>query len=400
MGIKPISSIEGFLKGEATAGLMLMAAGAIALVVANSPLASTYAVFLDLPLTVGAGTFALSKTTLHWVNDGLMVAFFFLVGLEIKREVVAGELSTGAKAALPVLAAAAGMAGPAAVYALFNWGSPDLRGWAIPTATDIAFALGIITLLGRRVPASLKIFLTALAVIDDLGAVLIIAIFYTDQLSCPALVASALCMIALAALNRRGVRNCAAYVFVGLILWVAVLKSGVHPTMAGVITALAVPANTDDAGESSLTALEHALHPWVAFLILPLFAFCNAGVAVAEITLDALTHPVTLGIVLGLFVGKQLGVLSITWLAQAAGWLRLPSGATAWQYYGVVLLTGVGFTMSLFIGNLAFTDPEYLASVKVGVLGGSLLSGIAGYVILRLSYRPAPATDHHPGAIQ
>ncbi len=400
MAIKPISNIERFLKSEATAGLMLMAAAAMALAVANSPLASSYAAFVDLPLTVGAGPFALSKTVLHWVNDGLMAAFFFLVGLEIKREAVAGELSTRAKAALPVLAATAGMAVPAAVYAIFNWGSPDVRGWAIPTATDIAFALGIMALLGRRVPVSLKIFLTALAVIDDLGAVVIIAIFYTADLSAPALIASALCMMALAVLNRRGVRNSAAYVLLGLMLWVAVLKSGIHPALAGVVTALAVPASTADAGESPLTALERALHPWVAFLILPLFAFCNAGVAAGEITLGALTHPVTLGIGIGLFAGKQLGVLGVTWLAHATGWVRLPAGVTVWQYYGVVLLTGVGFTMSLFIGGLAFADPEHLAEVKIGVLAGSLLSGISGYVVLRLSCRLPPTADHRPGVIE
>ncbi len=389
MDLKPFPAIEAFLKSEATAGLLLMAAAVLALVVANSPLAPFYSAFLDFPLTIGLGDFALSKTLLHWINDGLMAVFFFLIGLEIKREVVAGELSTRAKAVLPVLAATGGMAGPALFYAVFNWDStPDLRGWAIPTATDIAFALGIMALLGSRVPASLKVFLTALAVIDDLGAVLIIAIFYTADLSAMALAIAALCVIALVALNRSGVRRIDVYALVGLILWVAVLKSGVHATMAGVITALAIPAIPDARGVSPLTTLEHKLHPTVTYLILPLFAFANAGVAVAGVTRDALFHPVTLGIVFGLFFGKQAGVLAITYLSRALGWVRLPSGATTIQYYGVALLTGVGFTMSLFIGNLAFDAPENLAEVKIGVLGGSILSGIAGYIILRLSSRP------------
>ncbi len=393
LGLNPISNIAAFLKGEATAGLALMAAAAVALLVANSPLAAPYAAFLAAPVNIGVGAFALSETVLHWVNDGLMAVFFFLIGLEIKREVVAGELSTRAQAALPVLAAAAGMAAPAAVYAFFNWGSADLRGWAIPAATDIAFALGIMALLGRRVPVSLKIFLTALAVIDDLGAIVIIAIFYAAELSPLALLAAALCVIVLVVLNRAGVRHRAAYVAVGLILWIAVLKSGVHATMAGVITALAVPADPDASGESPLIKLERALHPWVAFLILPLFAFCNAGVAAAGITYQALTHPVTIGIAGGLFLGKQAGVMAVTLLARAAGWVQLPSGATLFQYYGVAVLTGVGFTMSLFIGNLAFADPARLAEVKIGVLCGSLLSGIVGYVLLRLGSPVAAAAS-------
>lgn len=368
------------------AGLLLMAAAAAALMVANSPLATLYGALLEFPLTIGIGEFALSKTLLHWINDGLMAAFFFLVGLEIKREVVAGELSIGAKAALPLLAAAGGMAGPALIYAALNAGSPiNLRGWAIPTATDIAFALGIMALLGSRIPVSLKVFLTALAVIDDLGAVLIIAIFYTADLSAVALGVAALCVIVLAVLNRGGVRRIEVYVLVGLVLWVAVLKSGVHATMAGVITALAIPASTDAKGQSPLTTLEHKLHPSVTYLILPLFAFANAGVALADITRDVLFHPVTLGIVFGLFFGKQAGVLAVTYMSRALGWVQLPDGATTSQFYGVALLTGVGFTMSLFIGNLAFMAPENLAEVKIGVLVGSILSGIAGYVILRLS---------------
>lgn len=355
-----------------------MAAAALALAAANSPLADVYTAFVAFP--------AFSHTVLHWINDGLMAVFFLLVGLEIKREVVAGELSTRAKAALPVLAAAGGMAGPAIIYVIINWSSPEyLRGWAIPTATDIAFALGIMALLGSRVPTSLKVFLTALAVIDDLGAIMIIAIFYTADLSMLALGGAALCIVALIVLNRMGVRSLSLYLLVGVVLWFAVLKSGVHATMAGVITAMAIPAKEDSEGRAPLTTLEHALHPYVTYFILPLFAFANAGVTLTSLTREALHHPVTLGIVFGLFIGKQVGVLSATYLARAAGWVRLPEGATTLQYYGVTLLTGVGFTMSLFIGNLAFVTPDILAEVKIGVLAGSLISGIVGYVILRFA---------------
>ncbi|MBY0511187.1 MAG: Na+/H+ antiporter NhaA [Rhodospirillaceae bacterium] len=373
MSSKPISAITAFIKGEATAGLLLMAAAVLALIIANTSLAPLYMTALDFhvgPMSV-----------LHIINDGLMAVFFLLVGLEIKREVVGGELSTRAKAALPVLAAAGGMAGPAVVYILLNEG-PELRGWAIPAATDIAFALGILALLGRRAPQSLKIFLTALAVIDDLGAILIIALFYTADLSFMALGAAAVCIVVLFTLNRFKVRRIEIYLLVGLILWVAVLQSGVHATMAGVITALAIPADGDD---PPLTTLEYQLHPWVTYLILPLFAFANAGVVLGDVSPDTLSHPVTLGIVLGLFIGKQVGVVVIAYLARALGWVRLPEGATPAQFYGTALLTGVGFTMSLFIGALAFPDAAHATEVKIGVLAGSLLSGIAGYLVLYFS---------------
>ena len=381
MGLKPISAIAAFIKGETTAGLLLMAAAVLALAVANSPLAPLYDTALAFPLA--------SHSLLHWINDGLMAMFFLLVGLEIKREVIGGELSTRAKAALPLLAAAGGMVGPALIYVALNQG-PELRGWAIPTATDIAFALGILALLGSRVPQGLKIFLTALAVIDDLGAILIIAVFYTADLSLMALGAAALCTVVLFGLNRMKVRRLEIYAVIGLILWFAVLQSGVHATMAGVITAMAIPADADTDGRSPLLSLEQALHPWVTYLILPLFAFANAGVAFAGLTRDALFHPVTLGIVFGLFLGKQAGVLVITALARALGWVQLPDGASVAQYYGVALLTGVGFTMSLFIGNLAFLDAAHLAEVKIGVLAGSILSGLAGYLILRLGSPKSP----------
>jgi NhaA family Na+:H+ antiporter len=310
-----------------------------------------------------------------------MALFFLLVGLEIKREVIAGELSTRATAALPVIAAVGGMVGPALIYAAINHASPaDLRGWAIPSATDIAFALGILALAGPRVPASLKMFLAALAIIDDLGAIVIIAVFYTADLSGTALAVAAALTAALFALNRMGVRAVGAYLVLGALLWIAVYKSGVHATMAGVITALAVPADGEDA---PLVRLEHTMHPWVTFLILPLFAFANAGISFADVTREALTHPVTIGIALGLFAGKQIGVLGVSYLARRLGWIALPAGATATQFYGVAVLTGVGFTMSLFIGALAFAPPLYNAELKIGVLGGSLVSGLIGYGLLR-----------------
>ncbi len=361
-----------------------MAAAAAALVVANTGLAGVYATILAHPLAIGIAPALLEKPVLLWINDGLMAVFFLLVGLEIKREIVAGELSNRASAALPVIAAAGGMIGPALIYVAINHASlTDLRGWAIPTATDIAFALGILALLGPRVPVSLKIFLAALAIIDDLGAIAIIAVFYTEHLSGPALIAASICIAALFLLNRLGIRAIWIYLAVGLLLWVCVLKSGIHATMAGVITALAVPASADASGASPLTRLEHAVHPYVTFFILPLFAFANAGVALADVTRGALLHPVTLGIALGLFFGKQAGVLAAVTLARRAGWVRLPADATPLQFYGVVVLTGVGFTMSLFIGSLAFTPPLYSVELKIGVLGGSLVSGIVGYLLLR-----------------
>jgi len=387
LGSKVFSAIAALVKGDAAAGLLLMAAAGLALAAANSPMAGIYGAFVAFPV--------FSHTLLHWINDGLMAVFFLLVGLEIKREVVAGELSTRRKAALPVLAAAGGMAGPALIYVAINWASPAyLRGWAIPTATDIAFALGIMALLGSRVPTSLKVFLTALAIIDDLGAIAIIAVFYTADVSTFALSGAALCIAVLWALNRMNVRSISVYMLVGLVLWVAVLKFGVHPTMAGVITAMAIPANADSKGRKPLSILEHALHPAVAYFILPLFAFANAGVSVADLTRDVLFHPITLGIVFGLFVGKQLGVIAATYLARAAGWVTLPNGVSALQYYGATLLTGVGFTMSLFIGNLAFVAAENLAEVKIGVLAGSLISGIVGYIILRAGTRNTAQSAH------
>ncbi|MDX2222847.1 MAG: Na+/H+ antiporter NhaA [Rhodospirillaceae bacterium] len=381
----PMSAIDDFLKRESGAGTLLVAAAALALAVANSPLGAFYAGLLATPITVAVGDFAIAKPLNLWINDGLMAWFFFLVGLEIKREVLEGELSTPAKAVLPAVAAIGGIAGPAAVYAAFNWGeSPAMNGWAIPAATDIAFALGILALLGSRVPVSLKIFLTALAIIDDLGAIVIIALFYTADLSATALTVAAACIVVLVALNLAGVRRVDVFIGVGIILWVAVLKSGVHATLAGVVTALAVPLKPDAAGFSPLTHLEEALHGWVQYFILPVFAFANAGLDFAALTVRDVFSPIALGIALGLLVGKQAGVMLMAGLCFACGVPR-PDGASLAQFYGVAVLTGVGFTMSLFIGDLAFADPALAGQVKAGVLAGSLASAVLGYAILRLS---------------
>jgi len=381
----PLSAIDDFLKRESAAGLILMAAAACAIAVANSPLGGVYAQLLNLPIVVSVGDFAIAKPLVLWVNDGLMAVFFFLIGLEVKHELVEGDLSSVQKAMLPVLAAVGGMAGPALIYIFITAGDAEaLRGWAVPAATDIAFALGIMALLGSRVPVALKVFLTALAIIDDIGAIVIIAIFYTAQLSAVALVVAATCIAALVILNVRGVRRTDLYVGIGIVLWVAVLKSGVHATLAGVITALAIPIKQDADGFSPLNHLQERLHPWVVFFILPLFAFMNAGVKLAGISLAAFGAPVTLGIAAGLFIGKQVGVMMLTALGRVCG-VGLPSGVSWLQLYGAAVLTGVGFTMSLFIGDLAFAGADQRDQVKLGVLAGSVLSGLAGYLVLRIA---------------
>jgi NhaA family Na+:H+ antiporter len=318
--------------------------------------------------------------------------FFFLVGLEIKREFLEGELSSPAQVTLPALGAVGGMAVPALVYVLLNWGdAPNLNGWAIPAATDIAFALGILALIGARAPLALKVLLTAIAIIDDLGAILIIAVFYTDNLSLTALLLGVVPIVGLAVANRLGVRRLAAYVLLGIALWVCVLKSGVHATLAGVVTAMAVPLRPAGADRASLLEhAEHALHPWVAYAILPLFAFANAGVSFAGVGLHSFVEPVKLGISLGLFLGKQLGVFGMIWLAVRTGLAPMPEGVSWRQLYGVSLLCGVGFTMSLFVGSLAFEHASFEAPVRLGVLTGSLASALCGYLLLRLGPRPAP----------
>jgi len=382
----PISRIKEFLDFEASGGILLIGASALALIIANSPASDFYTAFLNIPVAVQFGALEIDKALLLWINDGLMAIFFFLVGLEIKREILEGELSEKSKATLPVVAAIGGMAVPAAIYAFINISDPvALNGWAIPAATDIAFALGILALVGSRAPLSLKVFLTAVAIIDDLGAILIIAFFYTENLSLLSLGLAAAGVVGLVLLNRFGVTRTSAYVLIGVFLWICVLKSGVHATLAGVVVALAIPLRAkDEDGHSPLIHLEHTLHPWVAFLILPVFGFANAGVSFAGMGLDSFVHPVTLGIILGLAIGKMVGVFGATWLAVKSGLAKRPDRASWMQIYGVACLCGIGFTMSLFIGNLAFDDPAYAATIRLGVLSGSVAMAIIGYLVLRL----------------
>jgi NhaA family Na+:H+ antiporter len=383
----PLNALRQFLKLEAAGGFVLMGAAILALILANTPLAWLYDGLLDTPVAVQVGALKIAKPLLLWINDGLMAVFFLLVGLEIKREVAEGELSSWDRAALPAVAAIGGIAVPAALYLLVNAGSPaTMRGWAIPTATDIAFALGVLTLLGARAPAALKIFLLALAIIDDLGAIIIIALFYTEDLSLLSLALAGAGVLMLAILNLAGVRRLAPYLLIGVAIWVCVLKSGIHATLAGVAVALLVPRGEGEHGP--LRQLEHMLHPWVTFAIMPIFAFANAGVSFAGGSLGDLLAPLPLGIAVGLFVGKQLGVFGAGWLAVRLGLCRLPEGVGWTAFYGVCLITGIGFTMSLFIGSLAFGDPEHATGIRLGVFLGSILSGLAGYLLLRVTGKP------------
>lgn len=378
--------LAGILSSEAGAGAALILAAAAALIWANSAAAPLYTGVFDSVLGVGYGVFSLSKPLLLWINDGLMAVFFLAVGLEIKRELVEGDLSTPSAAALPAIAALGGMAVPALVYLAAASGEAGAgRGWAIPAATDIAFAVGILAMLGSRVPASLRTFLLALAIIDDLGAIVIIAAFYSHDIAWPALGAAALAGCGLAAMNLGGVRRLWPYLAVGLVLWLAVLKSGIHPTLAGVALAFAIPLR-GEAGHR-FHALEGALKGWVAFAIVPLFALANAGVSLEGLSLGSFAEPVPLGIALGLFLGKQAGVLLAVWLAVRLLGAALPAGASRAQLYGTAVLTGIGFTMSLFIGTLAFPDPQHAAAVRLGVLGGSGLSAVLGYAVLRIAGR-------------
>jgi NhaA family Na+:H+ antiporter len=376
-----------FVQHEAAGGLVLILAALAALIVSNSPFAWLYDGLLDTAVGVHVGPLAIDKPLLLWINDGLMAVFFFLVGLEIKRELLRGELSTRAQAALPALAAVGGMAVPAVIYVAINAGDPSaLRGWAIPTATDIAFSVGVLAVLGRRIPPSLKIFLLALAIIDDLGAIIIIALFYTEQLSPASLMPAAVGAVVLWALNARGVSRPAPYVLTGLFIWVCVLKSGVHATLAGVVVALAIPLQGPTPEQPSLLEqLEESLHPWVAFAVLPLFAFANAGVSLQGLSLANLLAPVPLGIALGLLVGKPLGIVGTVWLAVKGGLASRPDGASWSQVLGIGMLGGIGFTMSLFIGMLAFPEPLHATQLRLGVLAGSLLSAVGGYLVLRVS---------------
>jgi NhaA family Na+:H+ antiporter len=375
------------VKLESSGGIVLCAAAAVAIVMANTRLGALYTRLLEVPLAIQVGDLAIAKPLLLWVNDGLMAIFFLVVGLEVKREVLEGDLSSVSSAALPAIAAVGGMVGPVLVYIACVWTDAGaLRGWAIPAATDIAFALGVLALLGPRAPPSLKIFLLALAIIDDLGAIVIIAAFYTADLSVMALALAGIGVVALVVLNLTGVTRRAAYMLVGVFVWVCVLKSGIHATLAGVAVGLAVPLRASS-GESPLQSLEHDLHPWVAFGVLPIFAFTNAGVRLTDIALGDLLDPIQLGIGLGLFLGKQIGVIGSIWLVVRLGLGALPEGATWRQVYGMALLTGVGFTMSLFVSTLAFPAEAYHADVRIAVLLGSLASAITGYLVLRTAPR-------------
>jgi NhaA family Na+:H+ antiporter len=390
---RALKLLQEFLRLEAAGGHLLMAAGVLAMVVANSPLASYYAALLHLPMEIRIGKFGIAKPLLLWINDGLMAVFFFLVGMELKRELVEGHLSSLRRASLPAFAAVGGMLAPAAIYASFNWNDPvAMKGWAIPSATDIAFALGVLSLLGERVPIALKAFLLSVAIFDDLGAIVVIALFYTAELSLLALVVSAVLVLGLAWLNRWGVTRSAGYFLIGVPLWVAVLKSGVHATLAGVVLAMFIPLRgrqrplSSTATETLLHHLEHALHPWVAFGVLPVFAFANAGVSVLELCLAELLHPVPLGIVTGLFLGNQIGIMGMCWLAVRLGIASLPERVRWSHLYGTTLLCGIGFTMSLFVASLAFEQggAAYLGLERLGILTGSLLSAVTGYVVLRI----------------
>jgi len=386
-----ISSIRRFITSESAGGLVLALAAVAALTVANSTLGPAYREFIGLrgEVRIGNDWLVLSKPLLLWVNDLWMAVFFFVVGLEIKREVLGGELDTVKKALLPASAALGGMAVPALIYAALNFGDAlALRGWAIPMATDIAFALGILMLLGSRVPVSLKVFLTAVAIIDDLGAIIVIAVFYTDHLSMPMLAAAGGGALLLLLLNQWRVSSVGPYVVIGLFIWVCVYKSGIHATLAGVVTAMAIPLRDDDGG-SPLQTAENTLHPWVAFGVLPMFAFVNAGVNLQGVSLGTLAQGIPLGIALGLVVGKAIGVFGASWLLIRITGAGLPAGASTRQFMGVCVLCGIGFTMSLFIGGLAFAgqDPSYETQVKLGVLGGSLIAGLLGVALL-LSARP------------
>ena len=381
-----ISSIRRFIASESAGGIVLALAAVVALIVANSSLGPLYRQFVEMrgELRIGDDWLVLSKPLLLWVNDLWMAVFFVIVGLEIKREVLAGELASVKQAALPVVAAIGGMAVPALIYVALNQADPiALRGWAIPMATDIAFALGILMLLGSRVPASLKVFLTAVAIIDDLGAIVVIAVFYTAQLSLPLLLAAAVGVVLLYVLNRARVTKIGPYMVVGLLVWVCVLKSGIHATLAGVVTAMAIPLR-DEGGGSPLEDAEHALHPWVAFAVLPMFAFVNAGVSLQGVSLATLAQGVPLGIALGLVLGKAGGVFGASWLLLRFPDVSLPAGASTRQFFGVCVLCGIGFTMSLFIGGLAFAGygAGYETQVKLGVLGGSLIAGLLGVGLL------------------
>lgn len=383
------SYITSFLKLESASGILLIAAAALALLFANSFLSEFYQLFLSTPLEIRISTFSINKPLLLWINDGFMAVFFFLVGLELKRELLEGELSDKRNIILPAVGAIGGMIVPALIYLFFNFDDDiALKGWAIPTATDIAFALGVLAILGSRVPVSLKIFLTSLAIFDDIGGIIIIAIFYTSKISLEALSVVTLCIPILFLFNYNNVITKAPYILIGIIMWVATLKSGVHATLAGVILAMFIPMRTpSNPNYSSLKSLEHDLHSVVAFFILPIFAFANSGISLKNVGYDEISHGVPLGIMLGLFFGKQIGVFCVCYLFIKLKIARLPKGMSWLTLYGTSILCGIGFTMSLFIGSLAFeeTGIDLLFDERLGIILGSLISGILGFIVLHIS---------------
>ena len=384
-----ISTIRTFLKLESASGILLIVAAGLAMVCANTGMKHLYESLLQIPVGVQFGSLQIHKPLLLWINDGLMALFFFLVGMELKREIMEGELSDTANMGLPVLGAVGGMVIPAGIYWWVNYDQPGgIHGWGIPMATDTAFSLGILSLLGQRVPLSLKVFLVSLAIFDDIGAIVVIALFYSSNLSSVMVWTAGGCLAVLLLINRSGVTAIPLYALVGLVMWVAVLKSGVHATLAGVLLALFIPlTDAKNRTHSPLRFLENELHTAVAFVTLPLFAFFNAGVALGDVTLHSLIHPVSLGITLGLFLGKQTGIFLFCMAGVSLGIARLPKGVTAIQLYGVAVLCGVGFTMSLFIGSLAFEELQQpaLFDERIGILVGSLLSAMAGYLVLWLT---------------
>ena len=385
-----LSLIHQFFKMESSAGILLILAAILAIIFANTQLEPFYQLLLSTPVEVRVGALDIAKPLLLWINDGLMVVFFFLVGLELKRELLEGELSNKENVILPAVGAIGGMAAPALIYLYFNYGDPLAeKGWAIPAATDIAFALGVLALLGSRVPISIKIFLTSLAIFDDLGAILIIAFFYTAKISSTALIVVALCIPVLYLLNRYNVITNSPYIFIGIIMWVAMLKSGVHATLTGVILAMFIPLNVKGSDVSPLRVLEHDLHAVVTFVILPIFAFSNAGINLTGVNLDQVFHSVPLGIALGLFFGKQIGIFLMCYITIKMKFASLPNGMSWSALYGTAILCGIGFTMSLFVGSLAFeaTGIDLIFDERLGIIMGSLTSGIVGYLILKYSLK-------------
>ena len=388
-----LRALDRFFSHEASGGILLMLSALAAMIVANSALSGLYESVLGAKFSILINGEGLSKPLILWINDGLMAIFFFLIGLELKREILEGKLKNPSDIILPGVAAIGGMALPALIFVLFNWNIVEnISGWAIPAATDIAFALGILALVGSRAPASLKVFLLTLAILDDLGAIIIIALFYTAELKVDYLFLALLPLVGLLWLNIKGAHRVAPALLLGAIMWYFVLKSGVHATLAGVVTAFCIPLK-DKWGKSPLHSLENGLTPYVLYLIIPIFAFANAGVVLKGMTFSDLLAPLPLGIALGLIVGKQVGVFGLTMLMVKTGIAKMPHGATALHIYGISCLAGVGFTMSLFIGGLSFADAEMMNQVRLGVLSGSIVSGILGYTALMLASRQSPQDD-------